>query len=67
MTTIFYAIADFFKYIFSIMDLIENTLNYFYIVVIFMFLVLWTLIMLNHRKKGEEHQSSTKSKPISFR
>ena len=58
MTTVFYAIADFFKSIFLVMESIENTVNYFYIVVIFAFLVLWTLRMLNHRKNGEEHQSS---------
>ena len=58
MTTVFYAIADFFKSIFLVMESIENVVNYFYIVVIFAFLVLWTLQMFNHRKKGEEHQSS---------
>ena len=58
MTTVFYAIADFFKPIFLIMESIENTVNYTYIGVIFIFLVLWTLKMIQHRKNGEEHASS---------
>ena len=58
MTTVFYAIADFFKSIFLIMESIENTVNYTYIGVIFIFLVLWTLKMIQHRKNGEEHTSS---------
>ena len=58
MTTVFYAIADFFKSIFLIMESIENTVNYLYIGVIFIFLVLWTAKMIQHRKNGEEHASS---------
>ena len=58
MTNIWYAIGDFFTYIFDFMHLIGNKLNYFYILVIFTFLVVWISKMIKHRKDGEEHASS---------
>ena len=58
MNKIFYAIADFFGLIFSGVEEIGNTINYLYIVIIFAFLVIWTIKMLKHRRDGEEHMSS---------
>ena len=58
MKEVFYAIGDFFGSIFEIIESIGNTLNYFYIGVIFVFLVVWTAKMIKHKKDGEEHASS---------
>ena len=58
MKEVFYAIGDFFGSIFEIIESIGNTLNYFYIGVIFIFLVVWTSKMIKHKKDGEEHASS---------
>ena len=58
MKEVFYAIGDFFGSIFKIIESIGNTLNYFYIGVIFIFLVVWTSKMIKHKKDGEEHASS---------
>ncbi|MDC0204364.1 hypothetical protein OAJ65_01050 [Flavobacteriales bacterium] len=58
MKEVFYAIGDFFGSIFKIIESIGNTLNYFYIGVIFIFLVVWTSKMIKHKKEGEEHASS---------
>ena len=58
MKEVFYAIGDFFGSIFEIIEVMGNTLNYFYIGVIFIFLVVWTAKMINHKKDGEEHASS---------
>lgn len=58
MKEVFYAIGDFFGLIFEGIEFLGNAPNYFYIGVIFMFLVLWTVIMLKHRKNNEEHASS---------
>jgi len=58
MNKIFYAIGDFFVLIFNGVEVVGNTLNYLYIVIIFAFLVIWTAKMLKHRKDGEEHTSS---------
>ena len=55
MKEVFYAIGDFFGLIFAVVDAIQNKLNYFYIGVIFIFLVVWTIKMLKHRKNNEEH------------
>lgn len=55
MKELFYAIADFFTLIFNAVEVIGNTLNYFYILVIFMFLVVWIFKMIKHRKDNEEH------------
>ena len=35
-----------------------NKINYFYMIVIFAFLVLWISQMIKHRKDGEEHTSA---------
>ena len=51
------AIGDLFTTTFEVMPLIGNSINYFYIVVIFLFLVAWTVIMFKHKKNGEEHRS----------
>ena len=58
MKEVFYAIGEFFESIFEIIESIGNTLNYFYISVIFIFLVVWTFKMIKHREEGEEHASS---------
>ena len=58
MSNIFYAIGDFFGSIFEIIESMGNTVNYFYIGVIFIFLVVWTANMIKHKKDGEEHASS---------
>ena len=58
MSDIFYAIGDFFHLVFSAVDTVGNSINYLYVVIIFVFLVVWTLKMLKHRKDGEEHASS---------
>ena len=58
MKEVFYAIGDFFGLIFEIIESMGNTLNYFYIGVIFIFLVVWTSKMIKHKKDGEEHVSS---------
>ena len=58
MKEVFYAIGDFFGSIFEIIESMGNTLNYFYIGVIFIFLVVWTAKMIKHKKEGEEHASS---------
>ena len=55
MKEVFYAIADLFELIFSGVEALGNTLNYLYMGVIFVFLVIWTIKMLNHRKNNEEH------------
>ena len=58
MKEVFYAIGNFFGSIFEIIESMGNTLNYFYIGVIFIFLVVWTSKMIKHKKDGEEHASS---------
>ena len=58
MKEVFYAIGDFFGSIFEIIESMGNTLNYFYIGIIFIFLVVWTAKMIKHKKDGEEHASS---------
>ena len=57
MKAAFYAIADFFGAIFEIIEGLGNTVNYFFIAIIFIFLVVWTTKMIKHRKEGEEHAS----------
>jgi hypothetical protein len=51
------AIGDFFTATFEFMPLIGNKINYVYILVIFLFLVICVVKMYNHRKNGEEHRS----------
>ncbi len=58
MDNIWYAIADFFQFIFKYIEMLGNSVNYLYIVIIFVFLVVWTLQMLKHKKNNEEHASS---------
>ena len=58
MDKIWYAIADFFQFIFKYIEMLGNSVNYLYIVIIFLFLVVWILQMLKHRKNNEEHASS---------
>ena len=55
MKDVFYAIGDFFELIFTAVDAVQNKLNYFYMGVIFVFLVIWTIKMIKHRKNNEEH------------
>tara|TARA_B100000927_G_scaffold98366_2_gene79592 strand:- start:18906 stop:19082 length:177 start_codon:yes stop_codon:yes gene_type:complete len=58
MKNIFYSIGDFFEIVFGVVESIGNTINYFYIGVIFVFLVVWTIEMFKHRKNNEEHAKS---------
>ena len=58
MNKIWNAISVLFEGLFEIVEGIENTINYFYIGVIFIFLVVWVLKMIKHRKNNEEHASS---------
>ena len=53
MNKIWYGIGDFFEYIFGFMPAIGNKINYFYVVVILTFLVVWTLKMIKHKKDGK--------------
>ena len=55
MKEIFCAIGDFFSLIFMGVETIGNSINYLYICIIFLFLVIWTDKMLKHRKDNEEH------------
>ena len=55
MKELFYTIADLFELIFNGVETLGNTLNYLYMGVIFVFLVIWTIKMLKHRKNNEEH------------
>ena len=57
MSNIFYSIGDFFGVIFNGIEVIGNSINYIYIGVIFVFLVVWISKMIKHRKDGEEHAS----------
>jgi|TARA_Y100001954_G_C15713941_1_gene554533 large-conductance mechanosensitive channel len=58
MKNIFYSIGDFFEIVFGVVESIGNTINYFYIGVIFVFLVVWTIEMFKHKKNNEEHAKS---------
>ncbi len=58
MKEVFYAIGDFFGWVFKGIEFLGNTPNYLYIGVIFIFLAVWTIKMLKHRKDNEEHASS---------
>ena len=58
MDKIWYAIADFFQFIFKYIEMLGNSVNYLYMAIIFLFLVIWTLQMIKHRKNNEEHASS---------
>ena len=58
MKKIFYAIGDFFESIFEVIELLGNSLNYFFVFVIFIFLLVWTFKMIKYKKDGEEHASS---------
>ncbi len=55
MSEIWHTIGSFFESTFKIIDVLENKVNYVYIVIIFAFLVIWTVKMLKHRKDNEEH------------
>tara|TARA_B100000945_G_C20164153_1_gene494583 strand:- start:55 stop:231 length:177 start_codon:yes stop_codon:yes gene_type:complete len=55
MKEIVYAIADLFGILFEGIEIVGNTLNYIYILVIFILLVGWTYKMIQHRKNNEEH------------
>ena len=57
MKEVFYAIGDFFSWVFNGIEFLGNMPNYFYMGVIFIFLVVWTIKMLKHRKDNEEHAS----------
>ena len=54
MKEIFYVIADIFGVLFEGMEVLGNTLNYSYILVIFFLLIGWTFKMMQHRKNNEE-------------
>jgi tellurite resistance protein TehA-like permease len=58
MNNFFYAIGTFFESIFEFMPAVGNVMNYFFMLIIFIFLVVWTSKMVKHKKDGEEHASS---------
>ena len=58
MDNIWYAIADFFQFIFKYIEMLGNSVNYLYVAIIFAFLVIWIVQMIKHRKNNEEHASS---------
>ncbi len=58
MSKIFYTIADFFQLIFNGVEALGNFVNYIYVLIIFSFLVIWTVKMIKHRRDGEEHAAS---------
>ncbi len=58
MKNIFHSIGGFFEQIFTVVESIENIINYFYIGVIGAFLILWTMQMFKHKKNNEEHAKS---------
>ncbi len=58
MKNLWTAIGDLFTATFEVMPLIGNKINYLYILIIFLFLVTWTVIMFKHKRNGEEHRSS---------
>jgi len=58
MNKIWHAIDGIFEGVFEIVEGLGNTVNYFYIGVIFTFLVVWVSKMIKHRKNNEEHASS---------
>ena len=58
MNDFLYASGDLFESIFDVMPLFGDYINYFFMVVIFTFLVVWTTKMFGHKKRGEEHASS---------
>ena len=58
MKNLWTAIGDFFTATFEVMPLIGNKINYLYILIIFLFLVTWTVMMFKHKRNGEEHRSS---------
>ena len=55
MKNIFYSIADFFGILFEGIEVLGNTLNYIYILIIFFLLIGWTFKMIQHRNNNEEH------------
>tara|TARA_B100000614_G_scaffold187383_1_gene168488 strand:+ start:952 stop:1128 length:177 start_codon:yes stop_codon:yes gene_type:complete len=55
MSDFWYMIADLFSYLFVAMEYLGNSLNYVYILIIFIFLMGWIFIMRKHKKNNEEH------------
>ena len=55
--TFWTTLGDLFTATFEILPIIGNTINYIYMVIIFLFLVAWTVIMFKHKRNGEEHRS----------
>tara|TARA_Y100001954_G_scaffold217979_1_gene250630 strand:- start:141 stop:317 length:177 start_codon:yes stop_codon:yes gene_type:complete len=55
MNKIWNAIADFFELIFIGVEFAGDIMNYLYILIIFVFLVVWTVIMQKHKKENSEH------------
>tara|TARA_B100000287_G_C20039213_1_gene545667 strand:- start:200 stop:364 length:165 start_codon:yes stop_codon:yes gene_type:complete len=53
MTNIWYSIGDFFTAIFEFMPVIGNKLNNLYILIIFSFLVVWTIKMIKQKRNEE--------------
>ena len=57
MTKIFYSIGSFFESIFEFMPLFGDYINYFNILIISLFLIVWINKMVGFKKRGEEHGS----------
>ena len=57
MNDIIYSIGDFFESTFKLIPPFGNYVNYAFMIVIFLFLVIWTYKMFVHKQKGQEHAS----------
>ena len=55
MTKFWTTLGDIFGLSFNVIDFIGNKMNYVYIGIIFIFLVVWTIIMFKHKRNNEEH------------
>tara|TARA_B100000609_G_scaffold183171_1_gene165296 strand:+ start:555 stop:734 length:180 start_codon:yes stop_codon:yes gene_type:complete len=54
---IFCAIGSSFQLIFDLIPVFADHVNNLFMIIIFLFLVIWTVKMFGHRKRGEEHAS----------
>ena len=57
MNDIIYEVGYFFESIFELVPPFGNYVNYAFMMIIFLFLVIWTYKMFVHKKKGQEHAS----------
>ena len=55
MKEVFYTIGDFFGLIFNAVEVAGDKLNFFFIGLIFILLIVWIAKMLKYRKDNKEH------------